>query len=404
MRIGRTLPPAAAPIGWKSFFWGFCALFKGESELNRFNEELKEYFNKPYCFLVSSGKAALTLIFRALKERYPERNEVIIPAYTCYSVPSAVIRAGLKIKLCDTASDSFDFDFEQLAPMLKSKKLLCVVSAHLFGLPSDVRRLKGMIKDPAVSVIEDAAQAMGGEWQGGKLGTFGDVGFFSLGRGKAYSTVEGGVILTNSTVLADNLKRQVDNLSSYKPLEIIKLFLYAIALNILLNPIFFWIPKSLPFLKLGETIFDPNFKIKKMSSYQAGLTKEWVEKLHFFRQTRKKNIKKWLSVLEAKVCKLYSSGEDGIPDLIRLPLKIENQKLRSNILKSGSRAGTGVAIAYPDALNNVEELTVMFKGEAFPFAEKHARTLITAPIHPLVTGKDIAKAAKNFSSTRLNED
>ena len=396
MRIGRTLPPAAAPIGWKSFWGGICACFKGEAELARFSEELKAYYGKPHCFLVSSGKAALTLILCSLKELYPGRDEVIIPAYTCYSVPSAVIRAGLKIRLCDTAPDNFDFDFEQLAPMLKSKKLLCVVSAHLFGLPSDVGRLKRMIDDPAVSVVEDAAQAMGGEWQGEKLGTLGDAGFFSLGRGKAFSAVEGGIILTDCDSLAGRLEGQIDNLSSYKPLEIFKLFIYAIALNILLYPIFFWIPKSLPFLKLGETIFDPNFKIKKMSSYQAGLTKEWVEKLHFFRQTRKKNIKKWLAVLEAKVCKLYFSREDAIPDLIRLPLKIDNEKLREEILRAGRRGGTGISIAYPDVLNDVEELMEMFKGKDFPAARNHAKTLVTAPIHPLVSEEDFDRATAAF--------
>ncbi len=215
MRIGRTLPPAAAPIGWKSLFYGISALFSGESERNRFSDELRNYFGKSHCFLVSSGKAALTLILSALKEQYPERDEVIIPAYTCYSVPSAIVRAGLKVKLCDTAADSFDFDFEQLQPMLASKKLLGVVPTHLFGLPADVKRLQGMINDSEVTVIEDAAQALGGEWQGEKLGTLGDVSFFSLGRGKAFSTVEGGIILTDCDELAVNLKRQVSTLPDY---------------------------------------------------------------------------------------------------------------------------------------------------------------------------------------------
>jgi len=153
MRIGRTLPPAAAPIGWKSLFSGVGAVFTGESARDRFSNELKDYFGKSHCFLVSSGKAALTLILQALKEQYPERDEVLIPAYTCYSVPSAIVCAGLKVKLCDTAADSFDFDFEQLQPLLKSKKLLCVVPTHLFGLPADVKRLEGMIDDPDVTVM-----------------------------------------------------------------------------------------------------------------------------------------------------------------------------------------------------------------------------------------------------------
>ena len=388
MRIGRTLPPAAAPIGWKSLFFGLSAAFNGELELNRFSDELKSYFDKKHCFLVSSGKAALTLILSALKEQYPERDEVIIPAYTCYSVPSAIVRAGLKVKLCDTAADSFDFDFDRLEPLLKSKKLLCVVPTHLFGLPADVKRLKELIDDHEVTVIEDAAQAMGGEWQGEKLGTLGDVSFFSLGRGKAFSTVEGGVILTDRDELAVTLSRKIEEFPGYTHSAVFKLFLYAVALNILLHPFLFWIPKSLPFLKLGETIFDPDFEIKKMSSFQAGLTKNWVQKLRYFRQVRQENTKKWLSGPGTLGCKICIPKGDSIPDIIRLPVEIKNEQYRTDVLESGNSGGTGIGIAYPAALCGVAELAGMFNNEDFPSAKKHAKKLITFPVHSLLSDND----------------
>ena len=389
MRIGRTLPPAAAPIGWKSFFSGISAVLKGDSEIERFSTELKDYFGKSHCFLVSSGKAALTLILGVLKEQYPERDEVIIPAYTCYSVPSAIVRAGLKIKLCDTDADSFDFDFERLRPMLKSKKLLCVVPTHLFGLPADIKRLKKMIDDPEVTVLEDAAQALGGEWQGQKLGTLGDVGFFSLGRGKAFSTVEGGIILTDSDELAASLKRQLSELPEYTHFEVFKLFLYTAALNIFLNPTFFWIPKSLPFLKLGETVFDPDFQMGQLSSFQAGLTRNWIDRLQSFRQVRQENTKRWMSVLDTMCCKICLPNDVNIPDIIRLPVEIEDEKYRAEILELGSINGTGISIAYPEILSEVPELKEMFKGKNFPAAKKCAGELITFPLHPFSSHKDL---------------
>ena len=76
-----------------------------------------------HCFLVSSGKAALTLILQALKELHPERNEVLIPAFTCYSVPSSIVRAGLKVKLCDISPDTLDFDYNQLEKILNDYQL-----------------------------------------------------------------------------------------------------------------------------------------------------------------------------------------------------------------------------------------------------------------------------------------
>src|SRR6266850_4607505 len=118
MRIGRTLPPAATPIGIREIISGVCGIFHGRQELDRFELELKEHFEVEHCFLVSSGKAAFTLILLALQELFPDRNEVLLPAFTCYSVPSSVVRAGLRIRLCDQRADSFDFDFAQLSAML----------------------------------------------------------------------------------------------------------------------------------------------------------------------------------------------------------------------------------------------------------------------------------------------
>lgn len=399
MRIGRTLPPAAAPIGWKSLFSGISAVFSGESELNRFLNELKGYFGKKHCFLVSSGKAALTLILSALKEQYPERDEVIIPAYTCYSVPSAIVRAGLKVKLCDTAADNFDFDFEQLKPMLKSKKLLCVVPTHLFGLPADVKHLKGMIKDPEVTVIEDAAQAMGGEWQGKKMGTLGDVSFFSLGRGKAFSTVEGGIILTDSEELAANLKQQISKVPDYTCSEVFKLFLYTVVLNILLHPAIFWIPKGLPFLKLGETTFDPDFKIKKMSSFQAGLTKNWVEKIRLFRHVRQENTKGLLSVLDIEGFKIFVNRQADVPDLIRFPIEMQDERARIEFLDIANQRGLGAAIAYPSAINGIIELATRFGDENYPLAEKHSKLLVTLPVHLFCSKIDQKLLASVLKST-----
>src|SRR6056297_3542573 len=126
MRIGRTLPPAASPIGWHSLVCGLAGLLSGGAAKERFRDELRGYFAVRHCVMVSSGKAALTLILKSLHQLYPDRDEVLIPAYTCYSVPSAIVRAGLKVRLCDLAPDKLDFNHEQLRPLLDNSKLLCV--------------------------------------------------------------------------------------------------------------------------------------------------------------------------------------------------------------------------------------------------------------------------------------
>ena len=80
---------------------GIRGAIRGKSEVEQRCREIARYFNAEHCYLVSSGKAALYLILMALKTLHPERQEVIMPAFCCYSVPSAIKRAGLKIRLCD---------------------------------------------------------------------------------------------------------------------------------------------------------------------------------------------------------------------------------------------------------------------------------------------------------------
>src|SRR5688500_16368107 len=117
MRVGRTLPPAAAPIGPPEIVSGFRGIVHGEKSLDRFRFELKGYFAVKHCFLVWSGMVALTLILLALEYLSPGRKGVGIPAFSCYSVPSSVVRARLKLRLCDLRPDSLGFDFSQLSSM-----------------------------------------------------------------------------------------------------------------------------------------------------------------------------------------------------------------------------------------------------------------------------------------------
>jgi perosamine synthetase len=421
LRIGRTLPPAAAPIYFKDLIAGLRGLVRGRDQLEQFQGELKAYFDVKHCFLVSSGRAALTIILRALRELHPERDEVLIPAFTCYSVPSAIARAGLKVRLCDVNAETLDFDFAQLSRILDSKnsgngnrlksgshvtdntsgsgptnsmnpnRLLAIVPVHLYGLPADIDGIRRIVRDPKVTIVEDAAQAMGAEYNGKRLGTLGDVSFFSLGRGKALSMVEGGVILTNEEKIAGGITPQLKDMSDYHTAELASLIHKALSLSIFSRPSFFWLPTSLSFLRLGETIYDSRFKIRKLSAFQAGLGGSWQSKLGEFRRVRRANLKYWLPDQKAKggISFLSHNGTQG--DLIRLPVRIEQSRIRKEIVERGREKGMGIMPGYPESINRIPEIRSDFKGQEFPIATQMARSLVTLPIHSMVSSRDMAR-------------
>ncbi len=390
MRIGRTIPPAAAPLKWSNLAYGVLGVFRGEKERKQLIEELKVYYNKRHCFLVSSGKVALTLILEALKEYYPGRTKVLIPAYTCYSVPSAITRAGLEVVLCDISETSFDFDFRQIEPLLKDEKLLCVIPTHLYGIPADIERLRRISCTLNIPIVEDAAQAMGGVWCGKKLGTLGDASFFSIGRGKSFSTIEGGIILTDRDDFAVAIKKRCRQLPSYSLNEILILIVYAIALKILMHPDLFWIPKSIPALKLGETIYDPNFKMRKLSYFQAGLAKGWLQQLNSFKLKRRQNATFWMHSKVIGHHNKFISDNDDLPDMIRFPIKVQSEAMKDRILIIAERFGLGISPGYPNSINRIQQLAAKFEGQNFPQAKQVAERLVTLPLHPFLSNHDLA--------------
>lgn len=385
MRIGRTIPPAASPIYLKDIVSGIAGFFQGERIVKRFEDELKSFYQVRYCFAVSSGKAALVFILQALHEIYPERNEVLIPAYTCYSVPSAIIRAGFKVRLCDMAQGTLDFDFDRLKEELDSPRLLCVIPTHLFGMPADVERVKTLISKRDIFVLEDAAQAMGGEWNGKKLGTLGNVGLFSLGRGKAFSTLEGGLILTDNDLIGRILEKRLADIKGYGVLDSLKLILNVVALSVLIYPWIYWLPKLLPFLKLGETHFNPFFPIRRLSSFQAGMAKKWNTKINNLKAARSINNNKiaGYGINPPGVCR------GAIADLIRFPVLVADSDTKMKILRKSERMGLGISGGYPDSIDGIDGIGNISNKNSFPVAKDIAERIITLPVHSLMSEGDV---------------
>ncbi len=397
MRIGRTVPPAAAPIGFGEIVHGLSGILRGQAEVERFRKELKDVYGVRHAYLVSSGKAALALILQALKDLKPDQDEVLVPAYTCYSVPSAIVRAGLKARLCDIDPETLDFDFQALPKAIQAsgRHLLAVVPVHLYGLLADIDRLKTLVDPNNVFVIEDAAQAMGGFDSATKPGTLGDAALFSLGRGKSLSSVQGGVILSNQKDIAQGLDARINRLPGCNPARLASMLLQALGLTLFLRPSWFWIPKSIPWLRLGETIFDTRFPLLRMSPFQAGLLRRWKNKLHELNSARRDRARRWQAALwslDHHSLRPVSPDKIHESSLIRLPVKARSPRLAWRIAAESEKHGLGIMPAYPASLNRVPFLQGPVSGASFPGAEQTVKTLLTFPIHPLVTQKHIQKA------------
>jgi dTDP-4-amino-4,6-dideoxygalactose transaminase len=344
--------------------------------------EIKEYFGMEHVFIVSSGKAALFLILSGL-ERLTGKKKVIIPAYTCFSVPSSVRMAGLEIVLCDIRPETLDFDYDQLVQLVDDD-ILCILSTHLFGIPSDVAKVRSLIGEKIIYIVEDAAQAMGGSDDGHKLGTVGDVGFFSLGRGKNITCGSGGVIITSSEEIADSIRKDYSNLEKVPTIEYLKLIVGNIFLAFFIRPAWYWFPKNLPFLKIGETGFYWAFPVKKMTGFQAGLLHRWRLKLEMFNRNRSNIGEYYIEVFQLSGrMPIY---DNGIP-YNRFPMYVENKKIKDGLCNIGNVYG--ISPMYPSPIHEINEIRENFKNMNFGYSEIIAETLVTLPTHSLLNRKDL---------------
>lgn len=388
MNMRRTLPPAAAPLHWNDLFGGLLGLFSGARYSKRLQRELKEYFKAEHLFGVSSGKAALTLILLGMKS-LSSKKRVVVPAYTCFSVLSAVLKAGLEVVPCDIDPATLDFNYPLLEETI-NEETLCVVSTHLLGLPSDLDRVRRLCRERGVYLVEDAAQAMGGTYRGEKLGTLGDAGFFSFGRGKNITCGSGGLILTNSDLLAEKIGRHHARLREPGFFESAAAFLESMLTAFFIRPALYWLPAALPFLKLGQTFFHPDFPMEKLSGMKAALLLNWKERLEGSSRTRGAVGGYFKGRLSFKT----PSSKAGDVSYLRFPVLSGSREERDRLLALLQREGLGAGGLYPTPINEIHEVKHLFEGKTFPGAKEVAERLFTLPTHPFVSETDREKICK----------
>lgn len=168
-------------------------------------DSLAEFLQVESTQIESSGTACLVIALTALAE-IDKRKSVIVPAYTCPLVALAIRQAGLSIKPVDIAPDSFDFDMERLKEAI-DQDTLAIIPTHIGGLACDLGTVSSIAGGAGVYVIEDAAQSLGARWHGKRVGTVGDIGFFSLTRGKGLTIYEGGVLVARD----EEMRRRLIN-------------------------------------------------------------------------------------------------------------------------------------------------------------------------------------------------
>lgn len=179
--------------------------FVVEHELTReFERMTAQLTGCKHAIAVCNGTLALFVGLKALG--IGPGDEVIVPNFTFIASANAVILAGATPVLCEVREDTFCLDVakaeQAVTPLTKS-----VMPVHLYGQSADMNEVMAFAKRHGLSVIEDAAEAIGVRFAGKHVGTFGDVGILSYYGNKTVTCGEGGMVLTNDEALAKAARR-----------------------------------------------------------------------------------------------------------------------------------------------------------------------------------------------------
>lgn len=171
--------------------------------VKEFEEKFSARVGRKYGISLSTGSCALETAVTALG--IGKGDEVIMPTFTIISCANAIVRAGAKPVVVDSAPDTWNMDVNLISSKITSKtKAIMVV--HIYGLPVDMDQVIEIAQKYGLKIIEDAAEAHGQDYKGKPSGSFGDISIFSFYSNKHITTGEGGMIVTNDEILAEKCK------------------------------------------------------------------------------------------------------------------------------------------------------------------------------------------------------
>jgi dTDP-4-amino-4,6-dideoxygalactose transaminase len=399
MGIFREIPPTAGfGITLKDFF--------RINEQGSLEDDFKQYLGLPYVAVNYSGTAALYFILTTLKKSSSKKT-VILPSFICPLVTLAVIKAGLKIKICDIKPDRFDFDDKELQAICRDDgDILAVVAVHLGGVPVDLKGLQEITQRHKIFLIEDCAQALGAAYEGKKAGTWGDFSFFSLCRGKGLTIYEGGILACKDSTyipaLTETIKAHQTINSSSEALKVLELFGYAL----FYRPALFWFVFNLP-QKFWEMRHNPvramgeyakDFDTHKIGDFRKKIGHATFPKLG-------KEIARRRQIADFYFENIKRPGLEIIKELPNsyavypfVSVIVKDLNRRQIILKRINSLGLGASIIYVKAINEYDHLREFISPETLPHGRYLAEHAITLSTSSFLTQKNLEQIVRLTNS------
>ena len=387
MRFAQ-IPPTVAPPSGLALRYGLAALFRNGRLDGTLASQIQELIPSERVFTFGCGRAALAEAI-GVARRVTGRDRVVIPAYTSFSVAAAVAAAGAVADLCDVDESTLALDRAALRRCV-GNRTAAVVLGNLYGFPEPTSDFEWVSRSGAL-LIDDAAQALGACEGGRPAGGRGHLGVLSFGRGKCISTGQGGALLVNDP----ELESAVHSCDGSRRARGLGVWVLATALRAAAHPVLFGVLSRLPGARVGESRYDPEFKISPAARVVDGLAVDLAEAVTRLTALRAQIAASWMASLSGIEGLRFASASSGArPAYLRMPVFVDEAARRMNAVRRLRQVGFGYVGSYPCALAGIPEFRPFLgSGAETPHADRIARTVIALPCHVAVRERDVKRAA-----------
>ena len=174
----------------------------GSGPIARFERRFAELTDTTYALAMNSGTATLHSAYLAVGVK--PGTEVIVPSYTWFASATPILQCGGTPVFCDIDERTLTADPDDVARRITPRtRAMCVV--HVWGNPAAMDRFVELARRHDISLIEDCSHAPGATYRQRPVGSWGDIGCFSLQGQKAVTGGEAGVAVTNDATLFDRM-------------------------------------------------------------------------------------------------------------------------------------------------------------------------------------------------------
>ncbi len=358
------------------------------SEVLEFEKEFAEYIGVKHAISVGNGTDALVIALMACG--VGEGDEVITTPFTFFSTAESISFVGATPVFVDVEKDTYNIDPSKIEEKI-TEKTKAIMPVHIFGQSTKMDEIIKIAKTHNLKIIEDAAQAVGAEYKGKKVGTIGDVGCFSFFPTKNLGCAgDGGIITTSDDDIA-TIARALRTHGSGENGQKAYNLLNGISENI----------KSSE--EHDDTVYNPlkyyNYLIgfnSRLDTIQAAILRIKLHSIDNWNEARRKNAKTYDEKLKETDLTLPVIIAEGKSAYNMYVVQAENREEVINKLKEKG-VNTGVYYPVPMHLQKVYK-DLEYKEGDLPVAEYLSHRTFAIPVFP-----ELSLEQKNYIIDTLKD-